>query len=105
MIDLSIIEGKIKLPEKQVKLEWKAEQKNYVTYADKAGIFIPEVELREIVEKGKKIGYIYSPRTFETLEEVYSPQDGFVFTIRENPVVHQGDSLVSVPKVISWIEN
>jgi predicted deacylase len=105
MIDLDIIEGKIKLPEKQVKLEWKAEQKTYVTYADKAGIFVPEVELGEIVEEGQKIGYIYSPRTFEALEEVYAPQDGYVFTIRENPVVHQGDNLVSVPKVITWIEN
>jgi predicted deacylase len=105
MISLSIIKGDIVLPMRQVKLKWLSELKKYYTFAQKGGIFIPEVELGDIVEEGDRIGYIYSPRTFETLEVLRAPQSGYVFTIRENPVVHQGDNLISVPEVLEWIDN
>ena len=105
MIDLGIIEGEIKLPKKQVKLKWTANSRDFSACAGKGGIFIPTVELGDIVKDGQEIGFIYSPRTFETLETLYSPQDGYVFTIRENPVAHIGDRLIGVPEIIEWIEN
>lgn len=105
MKDLGIIEGEVELPDTQVKLEWLSEPKKYNAYAQKGGIFIPEVDLGDIVEKGDRLGYIYSPRTFETLEVIKAPQTGYVFTIKENPVVHQGDSLIAVPAVLDRIDN
>jgi predicted deacylase len=105
LIDLEIIEGIIDLPEKQVKLEWKSDPKTYVAHANQGGVFIPDVKLGDIVVEGDRLGFIYSPRTFETIEQILAPQDGYIFTIRQNPVVHQGDSLVSVPKVMKWLEN
>ena len=105
MISLGMIEGKIELPEKQVKLNWLSDTKKYYTFCQKGGIFIPEVELGDIVEKGDRIGYIYSPRTFETIEELRAVQTGYVFSIRENPVAHQGDALIAVPELLEWVEN
>ncbi|MCW4049580.1 MAG: succinylglutamate desuccinylase/aspartoacylase family protein [Candidatus Bathyarchaeota archaeon] len=105
MIDLRIIEGEIKLPKKQVKLKWRGDPKISVSYTQKGGVFVPTVKLGDIVKKGDPVGFIYSPRTFETIETLYSKQDGYVFTIRENPVAHQGDGLVSVPEILGWLEN
>ena len=105
LIDLGIIDGEIKLPGKQVKLRWTANPRNYSASTGTGGIFIPVVQLGDVVKKGQEVGFIYSPRTFETLETLYAPQDGYVFTIRENPVAHIGDRLIGVPEIIEWIEN
>jgi predicted deacylase len=105
MISLGIIEGDIVLPVQQVKLKWLSDMKKYYAFAHKAGIFIPEVELGDIVEKGQRIGYIYSPRDFKTLQVLEAPQSGYVFSIRENPVVHQGDALIAVPELLEYIDN
>lgn len=105
MINLGMIEGKIQLPPTQTLLKWTADQKIYMASAQKGGIFTPSVNLGDIVKKGDKIGIIYSPRSFETLETVKAPQDGYVFTIRENPVVHLGDGLIGVPEVLEELEN
>lgn len=105
MIDLGIIDGEIKLPGKQVKLRWTANPRDYSASAGVGGIFIPTVGLGDVVKKGQEIGFIYSPRTFKTLEKLYAPQDGYIFTVRENPVAHIGDRLIGVPEIIEWIEN
>jgi len=105
MKDLGIIDGDVELPERQVKLKWRADPKVYVAHCGKGGVFIPTVGLGDTVKEGDEVGFIYSPRTFETLEKVKSPQKGYVFMIRENPVVHPGEGLVSVPEIIEWLEN
>ncbi|MBN2335027.1 succinylglutamate desuccinylase/aspartoacylase family protein [Candidatus Bathyarchaeota archaeon] len=105
MIDLGIIDGKVELPSRQVRLRWRADSKIFTTHCNHGGIFVPEVKVGDIVELGQRLGFIYSPRTFETLERVESLQKGYVFYVRENPVVHQGDGLVSVPEVIEWLKN
>jgi len=103
--DLGIIEGEVELPGRQVKLRWKADPKAYVAHCNRGGVFIPTVSLGDLVGEGEELGFIYSPRSFEVLETVRAPQAGYVFTIRENPVVHPGEPLVSVPEVIEWLEN
>lgn len=105
MIDLGIIEGAVELPERQVKLKWRMEPKVFTSYAGKAGIFLPSVELGQLIEKGDPVGVIYSPRTFETLESPVAAQSGYVFSVRLNPVVHQGERLVAVPEVMEWVRN
>ena len=105
MIDLAIIKGKVKLPPRQVKLKWRADPKVYAAHSQKGGVFIPTVKLGDTIKKDQEVGYVYSPRTFEVLERLKAPQDGYVFTIRQNPVVQPGDSLVGVPEVLEWLEN
>ena len=103
--DLGIIEGEVELPRRQVKLRWKADPKAYVAHCNRGGVFIPTVSLGDLVGEGEELGFIYSPRSFEVLKTVRAPQAGYVFTIRENPVVHPGEPLVSVPEVIEWLQN
>jgi len=105
MKNLGIIEGEVELPRRQVKLRWRADAKAYVAHCNRGGVFIPTVSLGDLVEEGEELGLIYSPRDFGVLETVRAPQAGYVFTIRENPVVHPGEPLVSVPQVIEWLEN
>ena len=105
MVYLGMLEGEIKLPKRQWKLKWTSNSKNYTSIARKGGIFIPDIHLGEVVEKGHELGFIYSPRDFMILEHVKAPRKGYVFYIRENPVVHQGERLVIVPEIIEEIRN
>jgi predicted deacylase len=79
--------------------------KKFYAYASKGGVFVPEVNMGDDVKKGDTIGIIYSPRTFETIEELKAPQDGYIFTIREDPIAHAGDALIAVPKLLERIKN
>ncbi|MFP3951715.1 MAG: succinylglutamate desuccinylase/aspartoacylase family protein [Candidatus Bathyarchaeia archaeon] len=105
LVDLGIIEGSLELPERQFKLKWTSDSKEYSVLANSGGVFMPTVELGDIVEEGEEVGYIYSPRTFEELESLSSPQAGYVFHIRENPIVNQGDQLIRVPEILEEFSN
>lgn len=105
MVDLGIIDGTVELPERQFKLKWTSDSKEYSVLADSGGVFIPKVDIGDIVEEGEEVGYIYSPRTFEELQSLSSPQDGYIFHIRENPVVNQGDQVIRVPEILEEIAN
>jgi predicted deacylase len=105
MINLGIIEGDMVIPEKQMKLEWLADMKRFYAYAKKGGVFVPEVKMGDEVKEGETIGIIYSPRTFEIVDELTAPQDGYIFTIREDPIAHIGDPLISVPRLLERIRN
>jgi predicted deacylase len=105
MISAGLLEGKVELPRKQVKLEWRNNPRTFTSQASKGGVFLPSVKIGDTMSEGEKVGYIYSPRTFEILEEPRAVQDGYVFNIRENPVVHQGDRLVATPRILEWLEN
>lgn len=105
MLNLGMIEGDMVIPEVQTKLEWLTDMKKFYAYAQKGGVFIPEVKLGDVVKKGERIGFIYSPRTFEVLDELKAPQDGYIFTIREDPIAHMGDALIAVPRLLERIRN
>lgn len=60
-------------------------------HAMRSGLFILEIEGLGInIKKGTKIGKIVSPLTGDILEEIIAPKDGFLFTLREHPVVYKG---------------
>ncbi len=60
-------------------------------HANRSGLFILEVyDLGVHIEQGGHIGKIVSPLTGEILEEIIAPIDGFLFTLREHPVVYKG---------------
>ncbi|MDO4298351.1 MAG: M14 family metallopeptidase [Lachnospiraceae bacterium] len=64
--------------------------------AGEAGIFVKEAMHGSRVEKGQMIGQIIDPLAGKVLEEVLSPVDGFLFTIREYPVVDEGSLMARI---------
>ncbi len=61
-----------------------------------SGVFVPSVEHSKQVKQGEKIGEIIEPLTGSVEEEIFSPCDGIVFTLREYPVVSEGALLARV---------
>ncbi len=55
-----------------------------------AGLFLPSTDHDNFVEKGMLIGQIVNPLNGEILDNIYSPCDGLLFTLREYPLVNEG---------------
>jgi len=60
-----------------------------------AGLFYPEAGIGTAVVKGQKLGEVRDLYQGVTLEEVPAPENGTVVTLREHPMVHEGE-LVAV---------
>lgn len=58
--------------------------------AGTGGLFIPSVKHWQKLKKGELIGQIIDPLSGSVLEEVYSPVNGILFTIRDYPIVDEG---------------
>lgn len=63
---------------------------------ESSGVFVPSVEHSDYVKKGDKIGEIIAPLTGSVEEEIYTPCDGLVFTLRDYPVVSEGALLARI---------
>ncbi len=61
--------------------------------ASTSGIFLKNVEHGAVLRKGDLIGRIVNPLTGTVADEITSPADGWLFTIREYPVVSEGSLL------------
>ncbi len=61
--------------------------------APHAGLFIKNVECGRHVNKGETIGRVINPLEGTVLFEVESPAEGFLFTLREYPIVDTGTLL------------
>jgi len=105
IVDMGMMDGEVELPERQTVLKWTADPKEAGVFAGKGGVFLPRVNLGDTVKMGEEVGIIYSPRTFRVLERLVAPQDGYVFSVRENPVVNAGDRVLAVPEIIEVLEN
>lgn len=64
--------------------------------ADNAGLFVPNLQHCEIVSKGQLIGKIVSPLEGIVAEEIYSPANGILFTLREYPIVYEGSLIARI---------
>lgn len=58
--------------------------------ASVGGLFIQNVHHWEKLKKGDLIGQIIDPLSGKVLDDVLSPVDGILFTIREYPIVDEG---------------
>lgn len=58
--------------------------------ASVSGVFIPNVQHGAKLKKGEMIGQIVDPLCGKVLDEVKTPEDGMLFTIRDYPVVVEG---------------
>ncbi len=64
--------------------------------AQHAGLFIKQVEVGQTLEKGEKLGKLIDPVEGSTLEEIFSPCSGLLFTLREHPLSHKGSPLARI---------
>ncbi|WP_044419296.1 M14 family metallopeptidase [Halarcobacter anaerophilus] len=64
--------------------------------APKSGLFVPSLDHCEIIKKNEKIGEIVSPLSGEVLSELFAPNGGILFTLREYPVVYEGSLLARI---------
>lgn len=58
-----------------------------------SGLFVPVVNHENLVRKGDLIGHIVSPLDGVVKSEIISPCDGLLFTLREYPIVNEGNLL------------
>ena len=61
--------------------------------AEKAGIYVPKVQIGTYVKEGDLLGEILNPLTGNVEQAVTAPIKGMVFTRREYPVVYSGSLL------------
>lgn len=62
----------------------------YFLNANASGVFVQEAKHSDILKKGDIIGRILDPLTSIVKEEIVSPADGLLFTLRDYPVVYSG---------------
>lgn len=90
MKELGIWQGEVKAPKRPVVSN--DESGNDVCYlnAPCSGIFIKEKNHGSMVKKGETIGKIIQPLSGEVLARITAHEDGWLFTIREYPIVEEG---------------
>jgi predicted deacylase len=64
--------------------------------SDAAGIFVPRAAHNNRVSTGEEIGRVIDPITGNIVENVFSPCNGLLFTLREYPVVFGGSLLARI---------
>lgn len=67
-----------------------------IVRAGVSGVFVPEIQHGEEVEKGQPIGSIVDSLSGDVNEIVLAPETGFVFTLREYPIVYEGSLIVRI---------
>lgn len=88
MKKMGIWNGEIKSVRKPI-ISRKPEDVCYLN-ASVGGVFIPNVEHGAKLKKDEIIGQIVDPLCGKVLDEVRTPEDGMLFTIRDYPVVVEG---------------
>ncbi|MDE6312443.1 MAG: succinylglutamate desuccinylase/aspartoacylase family protein [Lachnospiraceae bacterium] len=94
MRDMGIWSGKvIDKPKKPI-----VSQDGKVSFfnAKAAGVFMPKVKHCDMVKAGDVLGSIVNPLTAEVVDEMKSPCDGLIFTLREYPVVDEGSLIARI---------
>ncbi len=66
--------------------------------APAAGVFVKTLSHGAILKKGDEIGLIIDPLSGKTLYPVLSPCNGWLFTVREYPIVDQGSLMARILK-------
>lgn len=88
MKKLGIWSGEVKPPRRPI-ISKNPDDVSYLN-ASVGGLFIQKVHHWEKFKKGDLIGQIIDPLSGKILDEVISPVDGILFTIREYPIVDEG---------------
>lgn len=68
-------------------------QNEYPVLTREAGLFYPEPVIGTAVKKGSKLGEVRDLYEGAVLEEVLAPEEGYVITLRDYPMVHEKELL------------
>jgi predicted deacylase len=66
--------------------------------AGSSGIIIPEVSHSSYIKEGERLCRIVEPFDGKVLQDVLSPTDGFLFTMRTFPIVYEGSLIARIYK-------
>jgi predicted deacylase len=99
MKHLGMIEGEPELPENQFYFVHAPHVRSTV-----GGYFVSDMEAADVgigkepreVSKGEVLGTVYSPYTFEELEQIKSPCDGIIYACRVSGLVNPQSELLAV---------
>ena len=61
-----------------------------------AGMFLKEVTVGNQLKKGQKIGEVRDLYSGKRLEELTSPEDGFLITLRQYPIVYEKEPIAII---------
>jgi len=61
-----------------------------------AGIFLKEVQAGSQLKKGQKIGEVRDIYSGKRLEQLISPEDGFLITLRQYPIVYEKEPIAII---------
>ncbi len=67
-------------------------------HSKNAGFFIRHTDIKKQINRGELIGKVVNPKNDQTLQEVTASESGFLFTIREHPLVYPGSLLCRIAK-------
>jgi predicted deacylase len=97
ILNLMAHEGILDIPGVQVKEPCYSE-KGEVFYLNSpaAGLFVPDSNHSQLVQKGQLIGAIHDPYGAADPVQVFAPADGVLFTLREYPIVYEGSLLARI---------
>jgi uncharacterized protein len=65
-----------------------------------AGLFIGHTDINKNITKGEIMGEVVDAKNGETLQKITATENGFLFTIREHPLVYPGALLGRIAKKI-----
>lgn len=88
MKDLGIWQGDVEKVRKPI-VSNNPDDVSYLN-ASVGGLFVQKVNHWEKLRKGDLIGQIIDPLSGKVLDDIVSPVDGILFTIREYPIVDEG---------------
>jgi hypothetical protein len=61
-----------------------------------AGIFLQEVKVGSYLKQGQKIGEVRDIYSGKRLEELISPEDGLLITLRQYPIVYEKEPVAII---------
>jgi predicted deacylase len=70
--------------------------------ADASGLFVPDPDLAvgDRVTEGERVGEVFDPTTFETLQVARADRDGIAYSVAREATVSAGATLVGVAEPI-----
>ena len=95
MKDLGIWTGDVITPKKPIEALDEQCRVHFIN-ASSSGIFISDVSHGAQLKKGEHIGVIADTLSGNVFEEIKSPCDGLLFTLREFPVVDEGSLIARI---------
>lgn len=86
-----------KAPEEEIRRPLVVKDSNMDFYrADHTGIFLPSVKIGTYLHKGDEIGRVIETLSGDVISTFCAHEDGFLFTLREYPMVFEGAMLARV---------